>query len=242
MGEWFTDWFNSSYYHLLYTHRNEEEASHFIQQLVTHLKIKPGSLITDVGCGSGRHCRALLNFDMQVTGLDLSYNSIKNAKEKSSAHIAYYEHDMRKALPVQNQDVVLSLFTSFGYFDSPDESLSVLKNIHTSLKNNGILLLDYLNAVPLYNMPEQTTNSNCGGVEFSITKHSTQSHIFKTISINDQGKKCSHTEKVALYSLPHLSTFLHQTGFQIIGTFGDYMFNTYQPHSSPRLIIHAAKK
>lgn len=241
MNEWFTDWFNSPYYHLLYSYRNQEEADQFIKQLVSKLNITKGNSVTDVGCGSGRHCRALFQSGMKVTGIDLSENSIKKAREISPADIHYFVHDMRQPLPVINQDVALNLFTSFGYFNN-DESIQVLRNIHAALKSNGMLLLDYLNAVPLYNLPNETMQTPCNNIKFTISRYADQTHVYKTIVVNDNNREFTHTEKVALYGLPQLSDFLNQTGFQIINTFGDYMFNAYQPHSSPRLMLQAIKK
>ncbi|NBY24868.1 MAG: SAM-dependent methyltransferase, partial [Chitinophagaceae bacterium] len=56
---WFSEWFNSPYYHLLYSHRDEEEAKEFINRLIDHLRPKQESRMLDVGCGRGRHSRQL---------------------------------------------------------------------------------------------------------------------------------------------------------------------------------------
>ena len=74
MGDkaWYKDWFNSHYYHLLYQHRDEEEALQFIHTLIGYLKPEPGSTMLDVACGKGRHSKALADMGFDVTGIDLS--------------------------------------------------------------------------------------------------------------------------------------------------------------------------
>ena len=68
---WFKEWFDTSYYHKLYEHRNEEEAESFITLLSDHLKLSKGSLILDLPCGRGRHAIFLEQLGYQVIGADL---------------------------------------------------------------------------------------------------------------------------------------------------------------------------
>ena len=78
---WFKDWFNSPYYHQLYFKRDEAEAAKFIDKLIDYLKPPQGSLMLDVACGKGRHSRQLASKGFDVTGIDLSTDSIKEAKK-----------------------------------------------------------------------------------------------------------------------------------------------------------------
>ena len=68
---WFREWFDSPYYHLLYTNRNDEEAARFIDALLAFLKPSPGSRMLDVASGRGRHSRYLESKGFDVTGIDL---------------------------------------------------------------------------------------------------------------------------------------------------------------------------
>ena len=75
------NWFDSDYYHILYSNRDLKEAEHFIKNLVNHLKIKKGSKILDLACGKGRHSIYLNKKGFDVTGYDNSEKSIKKAKK-----------------------------------------------------------------------------------------------------------------------------------------------------------------
>ena len=96
MKSWYRSWFNSPYYHLLYADRDEKEAAEFINNLVDHLKPQPGSRMLDVACGNGRHARQLATKGFQVTGIDLSENSISEAENDQSENLHFFVHDMRK--------------------------------------------------------------------------------------------------------------------------------------------------
>ena len=72
---WFENWFDSKYYHILYKSRDNKEAELFINNLVSYLRLKKDSKIIDVGCGKGRHATYLSFLGFNVTGIDLSKNT-----------------------------------------------------------------------------------------------------------------------------------------------------------------------
>jgi len=78
---WFSDWFNTKYYHILYQNRNDKEAEVFISNIIDFLAIEKNSLVLDAACGAGRHSRMVNNLGYSVIGMDLSAESIKTAKE-----------------------------------------------------------------------------------------------------------------------------------------------------------------
>jgi SAM-dependent methyltransferase len=78
---WFKDWFNSPYYHQLYFQRDEEEAAAFIYLLLHHLKPSAEARMLDVACGRGRHSKILAGKGYDVSGMDISAESIVFAKQ-----------------------------------------------------------------------------------------------------------------------------------------------------------------
>ena len=115
---WYKDWFNSHYYHLLYQHRDEEEALLFINRLIQYLQPPKGSTMVDVACGKGRHSKALADMGFDVTGIDLSAASIEEAKQDEDEHLHFYQHDMRLPFWINYYHYAFNFFTSFGYFSS----------------------------------------------------------------------------------------------------------------------------
>ena len=80
-SEWFEDWFDSPYYHILYKNRDDKEAKDFISNLINYLKPGTNNILLDVACGKGRHSLFLNQLVFTVDGFDLSENSINIAKK-----------------------------------------------------------------------------------------------------------------------------------------------------------------
>ena len=99
--EWYSSWFDSPYYHSLYSHRNHQEASDFVSKLVDLIQPAKDAHILDIACGRGRHSLELYRHGYSVTGIDLSPENIKYAKEeakkkKASDALHFLVHDIRK--------------------------------------------------------------------------------------------------------------------------------------------------
>ena len=98
--EWYSSWFDSPYYHSLYSHRNHQEAADFISQLIDLIQPAKDAHILDVACGRGRHALEVYRHGYAVTGIDLSPENVKYAKEEArkkqtSDALQFMVHDMR---------------------------------------------------------------------------------------------------------------------------------------------------
>ena len=149
-SEWFADWFDSPYYHILYQNHNEQSAKDFIDNLFKKLTPQYATLhptsyykILDLACGKGRHSRYMASKGFDVTGTDLSENSIRYARQFESDNLSFFEHDMRKPFRINYFDYIFNIFTSFGYFDRDEDNVTALKCVHDGLKDDGTFILDY---------------------------------------------------------------------------------------------------
>ena len=142
---WYEDWFNSPYYYQLYFKRDKKEAADFINKLVSYLKPTEKSLMLDIGCGRGRHSVQLATKGFDVTGIDLSEESIRIAKEKENDHLHFFLHDMRLPFWINYFDYAFNFFTSFGYFNTRREHNNAIRTISESLKTGGVFVIDYFN-------------------------------------------------------------------------------------------------
>ncbi|MBT7136090.1 MAG: class I SAM-dependent methyltransferase, partial [Polaribacter sp.] len=185
--DWYTDWFNTPYYHILYKERNDKDAQLFMKSITSFLKLPKTTHILDLPCGKGRHSLFLNTLGYKVTGGDLAENSIKSAKEFESDTLKFNIHDMR--YPFNNTyDAIFNLFTSFGYFEDDKEDLLILKNFKQGLKKNGVFVFDFLNAekVKLNLVPEETKTVD--QITFHIKREIKDGFIFKNISFFADGK------------------------------------------------------
>jgi SAM-dependent methyltransferase len=239
--EWFANWFDSPYYHILYQNHNEQEAQNFLDNLLAHLNPQIGvSRILDLACGKGRHSRYMAAKNFDVTGLDLSENSIRFAQTFESERLSFFQHDMRKAFRINYFDFIFNIFTSFGYFEKEVENLETLKSVTLGLKPDGVFILDYFNAAWVRATIQPNYVQTAGGIDFHIQKRIENGHIFKKIAFHTEGgDSLQFEEKVRLFSLSEFESLFEAAGLHIVAKFGDYQLNPFDETRSKRLILKA---
>ena len=240
---WFKDWFNSPYYHQLYFERDDHEAEAFIDKLINYLKPGPGSCMLDVACGKGRHSIQLANNGFDVTGIDLSDDSINEALLSQSASLHFYKHDMRLPFWINYFDYAFNFFTSFGYFKTRREHDNAIRTIAQAIKKDGIFVMDFLNVHYAEDHLIHQSEKEIDGISFIITKWYDETHFYKKIVIEDEAlqEPLIYTEKVAKFSLGDFTEMFAYQGLQIQEVFGDYDFGNYDVKKSPRMVMIAKK-
>lgn len=244
---WFEEWFDSPYYHMLYCNRSEEEAELFIKNLVKKIGVDSFRIphseirILDAACGKGRHSRTLNKLGFDVTGIDLSKNSIAFAKQFENEHLRFAVHDIRKTYNSNQFDFVFNLFSSFGYFDNESEDLKVIKAFAETLKPQGVLLLDYLNSEWAVKMMKPREIIQRDDVQFHIQKKLENGFIVKNIDFLANGENHHYQECLKVIPLNRFEKMFAEAGFSLLQTFGDYDLNEFKPADSPRLILVARK-
>lgn len=237
MSEWFGTWFDSEYYHLLYKDRNYTEAEAFMVKLNEYLKPTKDQLILDLACGKGRHSIQLNKLGANVEGCDYSLNSVNYARKYENATLKFYTHDMRDALPKQ-YDIILNLFTSFGYFDTDEEHMQTLQNIYDGLQNGGTFVFDFMNVTTVVNNLVGSEVIDKEGIEFHIKREVVDGKIVKYIAFESEQEEWHyHKEKVAVLGHDKLQAMLSHIGFTTVDTFGDYQLNAFDREKSNRLIF-----
>lgn len=242
MGKaWFETWFDTPYYHLLYQHRDEEEAEFFMDNLVAHLQIPPHSKVLDMACGKGRHALYLHDKGLDVTGFDLSENSIEAARKYKTDELAFYVHDIREPLHPATYDYAFNLFTSFGYFDADSENIDAIRAMATNLKSNGTLVIDFLNATYVMNNIVPESVDKRGDLTFTSKRYIKDGWVIKEIEADDKGEKHHFMEKVKLINYRTFKRWLDAAGLKIVDTFGNYKLEPFDEMKSARLIIVAKR-
>ena len=236
--DWFTDWFNTPYYHILYKDRNDTDAQLFMKNITEFLHLPKNAHILDLPCGKGRHSVFLNSLGYKVTGADLSENSINYAKQFENKTLTFKVHDMRQSID-NKYDAVFNLFTSFGYFEDDTEDILILNNIKKGLNSNGFFVFDFLNAekVKLNLVKEEIKIVD--NITFNIKREIKNGFIFKHISFFADEKQHNYTERVKYLDLPKMTSFLEKVGFKIKNVFGNYSLDNYNSKTSDRLIIVA---
>ncbi len=235
--EWFGEWFDSPYYHVLYQHRDKEEARAFIDRLITYFKFTKNDLIQDLACGQGRHAIYLNKKGFDVVGLDLSDHNIAYAKQFEKENLKFHVHDMRLPWQGQKFDYVLNLFTSFGYFESKGENQQAISAIADGMKKGGKLLIDFLNPYTVINnlVPEEIKLIK--GIKFHIRKFLSGEYIVKNIAFEDHGKRHEFQERVKAIRRVEFLEYFEHANIELLDLFGDYSLNPYVAEESERMIF-----
>jgi SAM-dependent methyltransferase len=236
-AEWYVDWFNSPYYHLLYNHRNYEEARHFMEDLCGFLKLGPHARIWDLACGKGRHAISLNKMGYDVIATDLAVNSIREASVYSNPTLEFFVHDMREPFKVNYFDAVFNLFTSIGYFGNVDDNYLVFENVALSLKPGSVFVIDFLNAERTVKAIRPSYTEKRGEIDFDIHKSVNGNSIVKRIEFSDHGKKFFFEECVSLLRKEDFEKFAAPAGLRLLHTFGNYRLQPYSEETSDRLIL-----
>lgn len=242
--EWFKDWFNSADYLKVYRHRNQTEAEALVNLILNNIRLDNNAKVLDMACGSGRHSILLAKKGLDVTAVDLSKNLLSVAKqlaEKDKLNINFINSDLRNFRTSVQFDLIVNLFTSFGYFDDDLENFGLLKTAFDHLKKNGYFILDYFNTSFIQKnlVPESYDNLDSATI---IQKRKIEGlRLNKEIIIKNNSQSDNYFESVRMYTQDELITQLNKIGFDIKKTFGDFQGNEFNENLSTRIIIIAQK-
>ncbi|MFV9550736.1 class I SAM-dependent methyltransferase [Algibacter sp. PT7-4] len=234
--KWFTSWFDTPFYHILYKDRNDTEAHAFMDTLTDYLNIPEHGTILDLACGKGRHSLYLNKIGYDVTGVDLSENSIKYAKQFENHRLKFEVHNMCK--PYHKQfDAVFNLFTSFGYFDDDTDNLKTIKAIKAELNEFGFGVIDFMNSEFVINnlVPEEVKTVN--GIDFHLKRFVENGYIIKDITFTVDEKLYNFQERVRAFTLADFELLFEQAGVHLLDVFGDYKLRKFSTKLSERLIM-----
>ena len=233
---WFSSWFDTPYYHILYKDRDDKEAQTFMDNIVHYLNLPEDAKILDLACGKGRHSIYLNEMGFDVTGVDLSENSIAEAKKFSNEKLHFAVHDMRETCP-NKYDAILNLFTSFGYFEHEEDNFKTLKAIHESLTEYGFAVIDFMNVYTVIENLVAEEVKTVEGIDFHIKRSVVDGYILKEIDFEDNGQTFHFIEKVRALTLEDFEQMMEEAGIYLLDTFGDYKLKKFHKKESERLIM-----
>lgn len=239
--EWFRDWFGEEYL-ALYPHRDEQEARQAVQLYRRLVPPAPGAIVLDLACGAGRHLRELHAAGFSSVGLDLSAVLLRAAHGESRRD-PLVRGDMRR-LPFGEEGFggLTSFFTSFGYFENPDDDRRVVSEMARVLSPGGTFMLDFLNADRVRAGLVAEDRRVIGEQLVVQRREISGGVVVKRIHIEpvDGGTRRSFEERVRLYSCDDLAVLLRDAGLIVEKRLGDYAGRPYDG-ASPRLILAGRK-
>lgn len=206
---------------ILFSDERLGSAEEEIEKMLSLAGKEKGSVL-DIPCGIGRHSVELSARGFDVTGVDKTGEYIEEARDKYSGDIEFICHDMKKFNREQGFDLIINGWNSFGYFERKEDDRKMLENIHTSLKEDGVLVMDlwskelvamndrgrhWTETDGIYNMEKKEIQDNWKKVRTTWTKV-------------EEGETVEYTWEQRLYSASELEDLLEEAGFSAVNFYG----------------------
>ena len=230
---------------VLFVERRWSDAPLEVEQVVSLLGIEPGAHVLDLCCGVGRHSLELARRGFQVTGVDRTQLYLDRASRQAEAEgleIEFVQRDMRAFCRPDAFDAVVNLFTSFGYFEDPEDDRRVAMNVNRSLKSGGVFLIDLMGKEVLARIFSERDWYEEDGVlilqERKITKNWSWMENRWIIFVDNNRAELKLSHRV--YSAVEMISLLTGCGFTHADAYGDFDGRAYD-HLARRLVIVTRK-
>ncbi|NPV07751.1 MAG: class I SAM-dependent methyltransferase [Anaerolineae bacterium] len=263
MTAWYEESFGSEYLRL-YAHRDLAEACANIRAIEALLSPPKDEPLLDLCCGAGRYLVALWRAGFRrLVGLDLSEDLLQVAAKElrragvpqvclvsgeavgddapDAERVLLVREDMRR---IPYRDIfatVISIFTSFGYFETDEDNRAVLVAVQRALRPEGTFLLDYLNRdhVITHLVPEDERLLPDCRVHNHRWITDDGLRVEKLVTMTpERGEPRQFRESVRMYSQREMREMLISAGFAAVRAYGSLAGEPYGP-DSPRLVLVA---
>jgi len=229
----------------IFFERRWEQARGEVADIISLLKVSPGASILDLCCGPGRHSLQLARSGFSVTGVDRTKMYLEKARkqaEKEGLEAEFIQNDMRTFCRPDTFNVVINLFTSFGYFEDMNDDRRVAENVYRSLRENGVFLIDTMGKEVLARVFRERDWYEVNGIlvlqEHRVSRNWSWMEN-RWIMVKD-GKTEESRLSHRLYSAAELTALLRDCGFGAIDVYGDLTGTPYD-HTAKRLVMAAHK-
>lgn len=251
-SEWFEEEdFWTNYAPIMFDDARWAEAPTVAQFVKQIGGLKEGDSVLDAGCGLGRISVEMAALGLKVTGVDIIQSELDAAKESAEAEgvpLELINTDLRTFKSDKKFDCAVNLYTSFGYCDTEEEDLQIIKNIADSLKDGGTFILECVSretAIMYWTPGEEFERAG-----FTVKTHfevvgaweglKSQWTLYPLEKKSDSKPLVDHVFVQRLYSAIDLCKKMKECGFREANAYGDFDYSQYDQNARTMVII--AKK
>ncbi|WP_407435617.1 class I SAM-dependent methyltransferase [Treponema sp.] len=243
--EWFeSEEFWKNYGPIMFDASHWAEAPGIAESICKIAGLKKGNTVLDAGCGPGRIAVEFALKGLKVTGVDLIQAELDAAKETADdekVKLYLVKADLREYTTDKKFDCAVNLYTSFGYCESIEDDLKILKHIADALKDNGFFVMECTSreiAVRYFTEGEWFERAGKTVLtEFSV-EGAWEGLRSKWILIdNTTGRRIEHEFVQRLYSAVELKRMMLVSGFKSAEIYGDFNFAPYNQNAATMVIV-----
>jgi len=247
MSEWFENdefWRASGPY--MFGEARWERAVDEVETTLKLMELSPGAAVLDLCCGVGRHALEFARRGFRVTAVDRSTEYLTEAREraqKEPLEIEFVQEDMRRFSRLGAFDAAVSLFTSFGYFQDPEDDTRVARNLSESLRPGGKLLMETKGKEALARVfQERRWHREEDGTLFleEAKLLDDWGAVEGRWILVREGQQKEFTHWIRFYSAAELKALLREVGFASFQCFGNWDLDPYDQNAT-RLLVLASK-
>ena len=241
--EWFDDdSFWRELYPFMFPEKRVADADEQVAKALALTK-PPGKSVLDLCCGPGRCSIALAKKGFRVTGVDKTTYLLNKARAKAKAarvNIEWVREDMRDFVRPASFALVLSMFTSFGYFDDRQDDMTVLQNMFTSLQPGGACLIEVLGKERLAKILQPTISTVLPGGTLMVERHEIfddWTRVRNEWLLIRGGRTKSFNFHHTIYSGQELRDRMERVGFVAVKLHGNLDGDAYGPNAERLVTI-----
>lgn len=225
----------------------DERTMYEVSGVVRLLKAVQSESILDVPCGYGRHSIELAKRGFSVHGIDINAVHLNAAsKQANSANLKIqFTKQCMLDLSLNDQyDAVINMFYSFGFFDTDEENMQVLRNFKQALKPGGRFLMHTDVNIPriaagTYKTDEARHLPSGDMLHIQDRYNATTKRIEGVWRIEKDRSITEKAYSVRVYDEDEFKAMCLQAGFSSCVSYGDWHGNPYHTTDSEEIIFVA---
>lgn len=223
----------------------------YIEKIWLKNGLKP-KIVADLGCGTGNITLRLAEKDLEMIGVDMSYDMLSIAKNKAyekEKEILFLCQDMREFELFGTVDCFISLFDSLNYITEEKDLLKVFKLANNYLNPGGLFIFDLNTEYKFKNILEENvfaqTEENAAYIwENYYDEEEKINEFYMNFFIKDEEEdlykrfeEC-HYEKS--YGVEEVKALIEKSGLKLLNVYDAYTFES--PKEDSERIFFVAKE
>jgi len=242
--QWFENeqfWLN--YGPVMFDSKRWAEAQTVAEAICAIAGLSKGNSVMDAGCGPGRISIELAAKGLDVTGVDIIQPYLDAAADSAKDEdvtLTLINSDLRTFNSERKFDAVINMYTSFGYCETIDEDLSILRNIFNVVKEGGWFIMECLsreNAVKYFTEGEWFERAGKTVLTQFSVEGAWEGLKSRWILIDKNGNRMEHVFVQRLYSAIELKRMLIACGFSSCEIYGDFDFSLYNEKARTMVLV-----
>lgn len=214
----------------------------FIQK---RLQLSSGAKVLDVPCGNGRLALELAARGFDLTGVDIAFEFIEEAKsesEKRDLKVHWHNREMRDLPWSETFDGAFCFGNSFGYLDDPGNA-EFLKKVSRALKPGARFAIDS-GAIAECILPtfQEHRSFEIGGITLVIDSRydHEEGRMFTDYTFIRDGRSDKRPGSQRIYTYHELAELLSEAGLAVVASYASTAEDPYKL-GAQRLLIVASK-